>query len=160
MGRAEESLLVESNVGLVSQIARNRFSSRMGDDDLIQSGMIGLWEAAQKWNGKTDFQPFARVCIYNNMLDYVRGLGATHNDTEELLEILEGDSDDWERLEDAEILERIGRAWPAGSREYMILSNLARGVDKRTVATRMGLKTYQVTRIAKRAMKRVQSGEK
>lgn len=160
MGRAEESLLVESNVGLVSQIARARFSSRMGDDDLIQSGMIGLWEAAQKWNGKTEFQPFARVCIYNNMLDYVRGLGTKCNDTEELPENLEDDSGGWDRLEDAEMLERIGRAWPAGSREHVILSNLARGADKRTVAARMGLKTYQVTRIAKRAVRRVQSGGK
>ena len=155
MGRVEESLLVESNVGLVRKVARGRFPAYIGDDDLLQSGMIGLWEAAQKWNGKTAFQPFARTCIYHNMLDYVRGLGAKRNDTEELPETLEDKSGGWDRLENAEMLERIGRAWPAGSREHEILSNLAVGADKRAVAARLGLKTYQVTRIAKRAVKRV-----
>lgn len=156
--RERESKLVEQYIELVGRVARRRFASRLPDDDLLQAGRIGLWEAAKKWNGKTPFEPFARTCIYHNMLDYVRAAGAKGG-TEELPENMEAGPNGWEQMGDADMLERIGRAWPVGSREHVILSNLARGIDKRTVAARMGLKTYQVTRIAKRAVKRVQSGE-
>lgn len=156
--RERESKLVEQYIELVGRVARRRFASRLPDDDLLQAGRIGLWEAARAWDGGKDFAGFARSCIYHNMLDYVRALGAKHDDTEELPENLEGGAE-WDDLDNAELLEQIGRAWPVGSPEHTILSNLACGDDKRAVAARMGLKTYQVTRIAKRAVKRVQSGE-
>ncbi len=154
--RERASALIEEYRGLVGKVASRRFPSRRGDDDLLQSGLIGLWEAAKTWSGKTPFEPFARTCIYHNMLDYVRAAGVRAGDAQELPEHLEAGGNDWELMGDADMLEQINSAWPAGSREHMILAELAHGADKRELAARMGLKTYQVTRIAKRAVRRVQ----
>lgn len=148
--------LVEQNMDLVRQIAYKRFAARLPDDDLIQQGNIGLWEAARKWNGSGNFRAFARVCIYHNMVDYMRKPSRpagewpmTDEDGEEYIY--------YDDLATMELCDDIDRAWPKGSPENDILSWLALGLDKRAVAAQMGMDVRQVTRTAKRAVKAVQS---
>lgn len=158
MGREEETALVEQYITLVQKTAARRFSSRLPDDDLIQSGMIGLWEAAQRWTGNGEFEPFARVCIYHNMLDYVRGLNAKSNQSgEELQEFDEFTMECFDTLDTMELIDDINKAWPRESMENKVLRGLAVERDKRALAAQMGLTTYQLTRIAKRAWRAVLS---
>lgn len=149
-------LLVEQNMDLVQQIACKRFAARLPDDDLIQQGNIGLWEAAQRWDGSGDFRAYARVCIYHNMIDYTRKPSRpvgewpmTDEDGEEVMY--------YDDLATMELCSDIDRVWPQGSQENEVLSWLAIGLDKRSVAERMGLDVRRVARIAKRAVKAVQS---
>lgn len=157
MGREEETALVEKYMYLVQQIARNRFSSRLPDDDLLQTGLIGLWEAAQKWNGNGSFKSYARVCIYHNMLDHVRGLNAKkRSDGEDLEEWDDYTLDRFDDLDVMELMDDIDKAWPRESMENKVLRGLAVERDKRVLAAQMELTTYQLTRIAKRAWRAVQ----
>lgn len=158
MGREEENALVEQFQDLVAKTAKRRFSSHLPDDDLMQSGLIGLWEASQKWTGNGEFEPFARVCIYHNMLDYVRSLNAKRwQSGEELQEDDEPTVDYFDDLDVMELIDDIDKAWPSGSIENKVLRGLALNLDKRTLAAQMGLDTYRVTRIAKKAWRAVLS---
>jgi DNA-directed RNA polymerase specialized sigma24 family protein len=47
-------------------------AARLGvhnDDDALQCGLIGLWEACRAWDGKRSFAPMARRCITHNIID-------------------------------------------------------------------------------------------
>lgn len=156
MGQEEETALVEKYIYLVPQIAKRRFSSRLPDDDLLQSGAIGLWEASQKWDRKCDFTGFARVCIYHNMLDYVRGLGAKKR--AEWDELQETDNYTLERFDDLDVMELcddINKAWPRDSIENQVLTALAVGYKKRDLTARFGLDGRQLNRLARRAWRAV-----
>lgn len=71
--KMEVDKLVQDNQGLVYHVARKSFCSRFGDEDLIQCGFIGLWNAAKVWDEERPFSSFACICIRNAMLDYLRG---------------------------------------------------------------------------------------
>lgn len=151
--------LVESNLDLVREIARRHFGARAGDDDLIQMGNIGLWEAAQRWDGSGSFRAYARICIYHNMIDYTRRPARpagewpmTDEDGEEYIY--------YDDLAVMELCDDIGRAWPQGSAEHKVLVMLAVGYDKAAVAGRMGMTVRQVTRTAKRAVRALNLGKK
>ena len=50
-------------------------AARLGvhnDDDALQCGLIGLWEACRAWDGKRSFAPMARRCITHNIIDCLR----------------------------------------------------------------------------------------
>lgn len=52
-----------------------RFGPRMAkDEDLLQCGMIGLWRAAERWDGVTPFPALATPCIDHAMVDHLRWL--------------------------------------------------------------------------------------
>lgn len=154
MGREEENRTIEENIDLVYKIAALRFSIWRNDDDLIQAGLIGLWEAAKTWNGTGSFKGFANTAIYHNMLDYVRAK-TTH--TQQTWEIDENTVDTSQDLEcaDYDLIERIKKAWPAGSKERDVLLQLVKGTEKRLIAEQMKTTTARVTKVAKRAIKRV-----
>ena len=143
--------LIESNQGIVGNIARKHFSSRLPDDDLMQCGMIGLWEAAEKWSGLDPFPAFARVCIYHNLMDYVRGLSAKKRlpcDPIEDADIAQEDKHD--DLETLDLLTEFSRVFPIESTEYAVLSNVALFGDILTVARLLSLDAREVRKIAKR----------
>ena len=153
MSRERETALVEQNRTLVRTVAARRFPRWLYDDDLLQCGLVGLWEAARKWDGTRNFAAFARTCIYRNMLDHVRSKAAQASG-EEMPENLSYE-DVHHRLDDLDLLERISGAFPPGTREHIILTELALGADKKDLAQCLNLETAQMTRIAKRAAKRV-----
>ncbi|WP_255487116.1 RNA polymerase sigma factor FliA [Oceanospirillum sediminis] len=73
----ERSNLVEKHAGLVKKVAQHlmgRLPSSVLLDDLIQAGMIGLIEAAQKFDGSkgASFETYASIRIRGAMLDEVR----------------------------------------------------------------------------------------
>lgn len=148
--------LIENNLCIVQSVARTHFASRLPDDDLIQCGLIGLWEAAQKWSGNDDFPPFARVCIYHNMLDYVRGLSAKkRTPCEELEEADEPTEDDYSGLDAADLCRELARVLLEDTREYIVLSQLALNGDIRAVADILDMDVSEVRKVAKRAYKAV-----
>jgi RNA polymerase sigma factor (sigma-70 family) len=71
--KMEVDKLVQENQGLVYHVAHKSFGSRLGDEDMIQCGFIGLWNAARVWDEERPFSSFACICIKNAMLDYLRG---------------------------------------------------------------------------------------
>jgi len=73
----ERSNLVEKHAGLVKKVAQHlmgRLPSSVLLDDLVQAGMIGLIEAAQKFDGSkgASFETYASIRIRGAMLDEVR----------------------------------------------------------------------------------------
>lgn len=76
-GRDAQSDLVSDYAGLVKRIAHQlmaRLPNSVQLDDLIQSGMIGLLEAASKFDGTrgASFKTYASIRIRGSMLDEVR----------------------------------------------------------------------------------------
>lgn len=76
-GRDAQSDLISEYAGLVKRIAHQlmaRLPNSVQLDDLIQSGMIGLLEAAAKFDGTrgASFKTYASIRIRGSMLDEVR----------------------------------------------------------------------------------------
>jgi RNA polymerase sigma factor (sigma-70 family) len=55
----EQQRLVEDNINLVYWVITHYFPSYLGDEDVIQCGMLGLCHAAAKYNGVTKFSSYA-----------------------------------------------------------------------------------------------------
>lgn len=75
--QADKSQLVERHASLVKRIAHHlmaRLPASVLVDDLIQSGMIGLLEAAKNFDGSkgASFETFAGIRIRGAMLDEIR----------------------------------------------------------------------------------------
>ncbi len=148
--------LIENNIDIVQSVARKHFASRLPDDDLIQCGLIGLWEAAQKWSGSGDFPAFAKICIYHNMLDYVRGLSAKkRTPCEDLNESDKAAEDDYSNLDAAELCREFARVLLENTLEYVVLSQLALNGDICAVADGLGVDVSEVRKVAKRAYRAV-----
>lgn len=153
MSREQETEIIEQYKKLVHSVAARKFYRWQFDEDLIQCGLIGLWEAAQKWDGAKNFTAFARVCIYRNMLDYVRSKAAQPSG-EELPDTFSYE-EEYSNLDNLELLEKIGNAFIPGTREHIILAELALGASKKDLAQSMNMDTPQVSKIAKQAVKRI-----
>lgn len=158
--RAETERLIRAHYGLVKLTARRCFPRHSGDEDLLQCGLIGLWEAARRWDGRGEFAPWAGRCVLNNMKDYVRAENRAAATAARFREQrahpvrpkAPAGSPDLEHL--------IRRAWPEGSRERLALLALARGTSPRDAAARLGLSARAFRRIALRGVKRLGEYEK
>ena len=86
MNKRDELIL--SHLQLVEIIARKikkKYPMHIETDDLIQSGMLGLIDAAEKFDKKLGykFKTYAERRIYGSIIDYMRDenpLGRKHND--------------------------------------------------------------------------------
>lgn len=72
MNTAEE--LLKENTHLVHFVMRRQFPSLAGDQDIAQEGLIGLWRASLKYDGRegVKFSTFAIPCIRNAILMELR----------------------------------------------------------------------------------------
>jgi len=142
---------------LVQAVARRSFPSLAEDADLLQSGRIGLWRAARRWDGHRPFPPFACACIHHEMSHWTRTLQrwAACPAGEEPTSV---PGPEETSVSDLALYERIRAAWPRGSRERFILIRLADGVPKAQLAAALGCSTWNVTRAARRAWTRVPHG--
>lgn len=62
--------LIESNMNLVYYVIRNEYPTYIRDDDIIQSGMLGLCKAADKWDEKkSKFSTYAIKWIRGEILE-------------------------------------------------------------------------------------------
>jgi RNA polymerase sigma factor (sigma-70 family) len=67
------SKLVEDNLKLVHYIINKEFPTFRGDEDIFQSGALGLSQAALKWEEpKGAFSTFAYSCIRNGIMQELR----------------------------------------------------------------------------------------
>jgi len=62
--------IISDNIGLVHSIAKKYLNSTIPYDDLVQEGMIGLWEAQQKFDKDRDtkFSTYAYFWIKKRIL--------------------------------------------------------------------------------------------
>ena len=61
--------LIEDNMNLVYSLISKEYPSYLGDEDIIQTGMLGLCQAADKWDeSRGKFSTFAWYCIRNEIL--------------------------------------------------------------------------------------------
>lgn len=65
--------LITENMNLVYSLINKEFPTYIGDEDLIQCGMVGLCKAADKWDeSKSEFSTFAWRCIRHEILHEFR----------------------------------------------------------------------------------------
>ena len=56
--------LIEDNMNLVYALVSREYPTYIHDEDIIQTGMLGLCQAAEKWDeSKAKFSDFAWYCI-------------------------------------------------------------------------------------------------
>jgi len=155
MNRSREEIerIVSEHQGLVLRTARRYFSRRASDQDLLQCGLIGLWEAAGTWRKTGRFESYARACIYHNMLNYLRAERQAPIPAEELPE--DAVEEETETLDRIVLLDRINAAWPENSRERYVLIALINGVSKTAVAAALGVQLPTVRKIMLRAFEKI-----
>lgn len=69
----EQRKLAEDNIKLVYQIISKYYRSYLGDEDIVQCGMIGLCQAATSWDkSKGAFATLAGTCICNQIKEEFR----------------------------------------------------------------------------------------
>lgn len=76
------NLLLKENEQNVRNIAKNLYISGGTEEDLVQEGMIGFAQGAQKYDqskgdiGSESFKAFALMCAKRRMLDAIRHAGS------------------------------------------------------------------------------------
>ena len=61
--------LIEDNINLVYALISREYPTYLHDDDIIQCGMLGLCQAADKWDeNKAKFSDFAWYCIRHEII--------------------------------------------------------------------------------------------
>lgn len=149
--------IVERNAHLVKRVAWSVSASAAHDEDALQHGLIGLWEAAKRWDGKRPFEPLARRCIRNNIIDYLR---KKRVEEEELPDDLAAPEEPWDEESTQELRERICSLFPRRSRERKVLLSLITGKDKSDIALRLGVSRSTVQRTAKAAWEKLEEQKK
>lgn len=140
--------IMEKYQHLVKRTAWSVSSAAAHDEDALQHGLIGLWEAAKKWDGKRAFEPLARRCIRNNIIDYLR---SKRESCDELPDDIAAPEADWDEETVQELKDRVCRLFPRRSRERKVLLSLIAGKDKDHIAARLGVSRSTVHRTAKAA---------
>lgn len=110
--------LVRQHASLVKRIAFHllgRLPDSVQVDDLIQAGMIGLLEAAQKYDGSkgASFETYAGIRIRGSMIDEMRrgdwAPRSVHRNTRRITEaIKQVENQKGRDAEDAEVAEHLG----------------------------------------------------
>jgi RNA polymerase sigma factor (sigma-70 family) len=95
--------LIEDNINLVYSLISKEYPTYIYDEDLIQSGMLGLCKAANTWEeGKAKFSSYAWKCIRNEIYQEFKrrkpfnnlcSLDAPIGDGLTLAEVIVGDED-------------------------------------------------------------------
>lgn len=118
------------------------------DEDLLQCGLIGLWKAAERWDGERPFPPLARRCIENEMVSYLRQYSRRlptaplRREEENLLY-----EEDWSAIE---LRDAVERATGPHSRERALLLAVADGYTVAEAARRVGLSRQSARRKLRR----------
>lgn len=138
--------MIRANLYLIPGVAR-KFGDLANDPDVRQCGMIGLWKAVEKWDGKRNFKTWAKVCIRHAIADHLRKVKRW----EPTAEILETGAED-----ERDLIGAIKQAFPRGSMEREILLGLLRGIPQQELADRFGITRKTALRIAKEAWEQLE----
>ena len=89
------NLIVRKHEGLVRRIAfkmHSRVSTFIELDDLLQSGLEGLVDAAQKYSAVegASFESYASIRIKGSMLDFIRRCGNLNRSTVQAKQMIDG----------------------------------------------------------------------
>lgn len=69
----KQSKLVEDNLKIVYKVISKDYPTFIGDEDILQAGMLGLCQAADKWDeSKGQFSTYAWRCIRNSICQEFR----------------------------------------------------------------------------------------
>lgn len=131
--------LIRANLHLVHKVAKS-FGTAGRDQDMIQCGRIGLWRAAERWDGERDFKPLAKKCIRNAMLNHLRQV----RHWEPAVDIFEDVGAEDER----DLVGAIKHTFGSGSIERDVLISLLKGTPKQDLADKYGVSRKTITRIA------------
>lgn len=94
--------LIEDNINLVYYIVSHDYPTYLRDEDIIQSGMLGLCKAANAWGEQGTFSTYAGKCIRNEIgQEFIRrkshskdiSLESTVNETTTIGDLLVGEED-------------------------------------------------------------------
>lgn len=157
MNVMEEAVLLEKYRHLVRAVAWSVSPEAARDEDALQSGFIGLWEAARRWDGRRAFEPLARRCVRCNIVDYLRGQKKFEELTEDIQEdnsIAEG------QAEDIAFRALLIRLFPRRSLERKVALLLLEGRTKSEVARRLHLSRGTVYRVMRRIWRRLEQDKK
>ena len=173
------TLLIEHNLRLVAFIARRYENSRVGIEDLISIGTLGLVKAVNTFRSDKNIKlaTYASRCIENEILMYLRKISGKHEisldeplntdwDGNELLlsDILGSDEDSVSQaIEEAEEKQALYRAvGRLSERERMIIEyrfGLAgrRELTQKEVADLMGISQSYISRLEKRILAKLRA---
>lgn len=73
MSEQEIEQKIIDNEKLVYFVINRHFSDFRNDDDIVQCGRIGLWQACKRYDDeKSKFSTYAVKCIFNEILEEIR----------------------------------------------------------------------------------------
>ena len=142
--------------GLVTACVRQLSPAHMRDDDAIQAGRLGLWEACLTWDRRRSFAPYARACIRHNVLDYLKG---RRPDPDPIPDDWTEDEDTGDDLTASELAAIVRRFPAAHRRERQVLLLLLEGKGKTEIARRLGTSRRTVQRLAVRGWALVEAAK-
>lgn len=151
MTPAEESALIAKYRPLVRTVAWSVSPEAARDEDAIQCGLIGLWEAARRWDGRRPFEPLARRCIRCNILDCLRSRPSPYEELPE--DFPAPDPPISEENRAFRLL--IFRIFPRRSLERRVALLLLDGKTKAEIARRLHVSRSTVYRSARRVWRRI-----
>lgn len=151
MTPAEESALIAKYRPLVRTVAWSISPEAARDEDALQCGLIGLWEAARRWDGRRPFEPLARRCIRCNILDCLRSRPPPSEELPENLPAPEPPASEENRA--FRLL--IFRIFPRRSLERRVALLLLDGKTKVEIARRLHVSRSTVYRSASRVWRRI-----
>lgn len=155
---------IEENTPLVYYIIRKYFSTFIHDDDIIQSGLIGLWKSLINFDSTKNikFATFATKVIMNDINMEIRkrrksrldismytSVSGTSDDND--LEIYDSISDNLSGVHDYSTyeLEQCLRSDEFTEKERTVLVYKYRGYTQKKIGAKMGISQPQISRIEK-----------
>lgn len=155
--------LIEDNMGLVYSLIQREYPTFRDDEDIIQTGMLGLCKAAETWDesiGK--FSTFAYICIRNVILTELKyrskhkGVWSLdhpftndNGETGTLQECLVGE-------EDVNYVDTYVDEKKLNEKQQRIYELLLEGVVPKEIAKQVGV-THQYVSVVKRKLRLLRS---
>ena len=155
----EINQMVKDNLRLVTFTVSKYYHQYLSDDDIMQLGYIGLWNAIKSYNPERGkFSGYASVCIKHEIDKHFQGLntkmrkadvcsldGFTTNESklggeqETVLHKLIGGDPDVEWFDSEDILSRLD------NKDRFILARLCKGYNQQEIADAIGCTIQNVS---------------
>ena len=154
----EQEKLVTDNMALVHFLINRYYPTFNGNEDVVQTGMVGLCKAAKTWDSsKSTFPTYAGRCILNEIKNYFRvnievqpslSLDYEYEGGAMLSEVIEGDTDVNSTFE---LTEFLGKE---KDKHKKVLSLYAQGYTTQEIAEITGIGRRGVARIKRMTQKK------